>query len=238
MGVATLDPGARILVLDDDVEDAEAAAGTLRDADFRADSLSDNAAGLSVDSFLADVCAGYDALVCDHVLSRDRRFGFTGAELVSRANQRTDRPLPAVLLTSHRGTDQTGSISRWLSGIPAVVDKPELTDGIVPALDYTVRELRGDFSEERRCFLTPIEVLEVFTTGEVKRARVVVVGWHMQKSVWMPLEPALAATGLNAAQLEGRWLEAKVNCNAKRPDDLYYRDITIAPDLPEDWFTS
>ncbi|WP_424642863.1 response regulator [Embleya sp. AB8] len=236
--MATLNPGARVLVLDDDGEDAEAAAGALLDADFAAVPLSENADGLDVDAFLAHVCRGFDALVCDHVLSGARRFGFTGAELVSRANQRPGRPLPAVLLTSHRGTDQTGSISRWLSGIPAVVDKPDLTDGIVPALDYTVRELRGDFSEERRCFLTPIEVLEVFTTNEVKRARVVVVGWHMQKSVWMPLEPALAATGLKAGELEGRWLEAKVNCNAKRPDDLYYRDITIAPDLPEDWFTS
>ncbi|GAA4945559.1 hypothetical protein GCM10023205_01520 [Yinghuangia aomiensis] len=235
MALATLAPGARVLVLDDDEYDAEAAVCALEDAEFDATALSRNERGVGVDEFLATECAEFDALVCDHVLNSSAWFGFAGAELVSRANSRPGRPLPAVLVTSHRNTDETGAISRWRAGIPVVVDKPDLTEEIVPALEYTVRELRGEFREERRRFTTPIEVLDVFDGPGPRQARVVVVGWHLTKSVYMPLDPVLEATGLRPHELRGRWLEAKVNCYATRADDLYYTDIVVAPDMPAEF---
>lgn len=227
-----------MLVLDDVPDDAVTATRPLEDEGFRAEPVSEVDPSLDADAFLATLVGRYDALVCDHVLKGRRHVSFTGAELVSKANSRPQHDMPAVLITSHINTDETGSIHRWLAGIPAIVDKTDLADGLVPALEYTQDELCGRFSEERRTFATPIEVLEVQPHGEVPRAKVVVVGWRIDTSVWMPLPPVLEETGLSASELPGRWLEANVNCYAKNPQDLYYRNITLAPTLPESWLTA
>lgn len=84
---------------------------------------------------------------------------------------------------------------------------------------------------ESRRFPTPVEVLAV----DGDRAHVVVVGWHIARSVAVPLAPLLEAAGLTAAELPGRWLEATANCHARDAADLVLTDITIAPNLPAGW---
>jgi CheY-like chemotaxis protein len=231
----TLEEGSAILVVDDDPRDAKSMTHPLLDAGFRTSTISDFDPTLEADAFLAQLGDQYQALVADHILSGRSTVRFTGAELVSKANRRPQRPLPAVLISSHVQTDQTGSIRRWREGIPVVIEKSDLSETIVEALDYTVSELSGSVSRERRAFATPIEILDVIPDGEVPTAKVIVVGWRIATSVWMPLQPILEATGLEAGQLPGRWLEADVNCHALEAADLYYRNITLAPDLPEGW---
>ncbi|WP_055588669.1 hypothetical protein [Peterkaempfera griseoplana] len=80
-------------------------------------------------------------------------------------------------------------------------------------------------------FPTPVEVRAV----EGDQAHVVVVGWHIARSIGVPLAPILEATGLTAARLPGRWLEAEANCYAEHAEDLVLSGITIAPDLPVGW---
>ncbi len=224
-----------VVVVDDDPMDARAWTHPLVDAGFQTDTITNIDPGLDAESFLSIIASKYDALVCDHILSGRRSVKFTGAELVSKANRRGERPLPAVLISSHVQTDQTGSIRRWREGIPVVVDKSELSETVVEALGYTIDELSGKVSRERRAFTTPIEVLDVETRSEVPSAKVIVVGWRIATSVWMPLQPILDATGLTADQLRGRWLEADVNCHASEASELFYRNIALAPDLPEGW---
>lgn len=231
----TLQDGALVLVVDDDERDAKAMTHPLLDAGFRTEVISEFNPTQNADSFLAELGDRYQALVADHVLSGRSTVPFTGAELVSKANRRSQHPLPGVLTSSHVKTDQTGSIRRWREGIPVVLEKSDLSESIVEALDYTVDELLGKISRERRAFATPIEILEVLPDVEVPVAKVIVVGWRIATSVWMPLQPILDATGLMANQLPGRWLEADVNCHAKDDADLYYRNIILAPDLPEGW---
>ncbi|MET8000930.1 hypothetical protein [Nonomuraea glycinis] len=62
------------------------------------------------------------------------------------------------------------------------------------------------------------------------------VGWKITTPVLMPLEPICAATGLEPEQLPGTWLVADVNCYARNPADLYFRNITLAPSPDEEWF--
>jgi CheY-like chemotaxis protein len=235
MSVMTLHEGASVVVIDDDERDARTMTNPLRDAGFQTEIISQFDPRQDADSFLAQLGNQYSALVCDHVLSGKSSVPFTGAELVSKANRRAQRPLPAVLISSHVQTDQTGSIRRWREGIPVVLEKSDLSDSIVEALDYTLKELSGNVSRERRAFATPIEILEVLPDIEVPVAKVIVVGWRIATSVWMPLQPILDATGLRPEQLPGRWLEADVNCYAKEDSDLYYRNVILAPDLPEGW---
>jgi CheY-like chemotaxis protein len=231
----TLEEGSTVLVIDDDARDAKSMTHPLLDAGFQTSVISDFDPTQDADSFLSQLGDQYDALVCDHVLSGRSTVRFTGAELVSKANRRALHPIPAVLISSHVQTDQTGSIRRWREGIPVVLEKSDLSETIVEALDYTVDELSGKISRERRAFATPIEILDVIPDGEVPTAKVIVVGWRIATSVWMPLQPILDATGLKSAELPGRWLEAEVNCHAPDAVDLYYRNIVLAPDLPEEW---
>ena len=235
MEALTLAEGASVLIADDDPRDAQSVADPLQDAGYRTTIITDFDPHQDADTFLASVIDEYDALVCDHILSGRTAVRFTGAELVSKANLHREHPLPAVLISSHANTDQTGAIHRWREGIPKVVDKSDFSDVVVEAIDFTLAELSGKFTRERRTFATPIEVLDVMPTGEVPQARVIVVGWRIATSVWMPLEPILRATGLKPDNLKGRWLEAEVNCHAKNAADLYYRNISIAPELPEGW---
>lgn len=224
-----------MLVADDDPRDARSVADPLEDAGYRTTIITSFDPHQDADAFLASLLGKYDALVCDHILSGRSRVRFTGAELVSKANLHADNPLPAVLISSHANTDQKGAIHRWREGIPKVVDKSDFSDVVVEAIDFTLAELSGKFARERRTFATPIEVLDVVPGGEVPQARVIVVGWRIATSVWMPLDPIVSATRLQPDELRGRWLEADVNCHAKDAADLYYRNITLAPDLPEGW---
>jgi hypothetical protein len=84
---------------------------------------------------------------------------------------------------------------------------------------------------EQRAFPTPIEVLNV--NGD--SAQVIVVGWNITQPVTVPIGLLTTSTGLALHELAGRWLEATVNCHAKRAEDLVITDVTLAPDLPDGW---
>ncbi|WP_449060836.1 hypothetical protein [Planomonospora algeriensis] len=234
MSTLTLSPGASVVVVDDDPRDARSWTYPLQDAGYQTVTISDFDPSQNAEAFLAQLSGHFDALVCDHMLSGRSAVPFTGAELVCKAN-RAPQPIPAVLISSHVQTDQTGSILRWREGIPAVVDKSEMSESVLDALSFTIDELSGMVVRERRAFTTPIEVLEVHAQNEAPKAKVIVVGWRIETSVWMPLQPILDATGLAADQLAGRWLEADVNCYARDASELFFRDIVLAPALPEGW---
>ncbi|WP_411116491.1 response regulator [Streptomyces sp. 058-1L] len=238
MSVRLLSEGSSVVVIDDDVNDAASLIPTLEDAGFRAEMITQFTPGQDADAFLASLGDRYDAVVCDHILAGRGNVRFTGAELVCKANRRAGTPLPAVLISSHVNTEQNGAILRWREGIPSVVDKTDASDEVVEALQYTLDELAGNLARERRAFATPIEVLEVQPGGEEPKAKVVVVGWKIDSSVWMPLGPIEEATGLGPEELCGQWLEAEVNCYAKDASDLFYRNIILAPDLPQEWLSA
>ena len=224
------------VVVDDDAQDARAYARVLQDAGFTTDTISQFDASQDADSFLADLVDRYDALLCDHVLrGKSINAKFTGAELVCKANRHPQRPLPAVLISSHIHTDQS-SIRDWREGIPQLIDKSAAGEAVLlNALDVTIAELDGTVSPTRRPFKTPIEVIDVSPRGEAPFATVVVVGWQIDTKVKMPLRLILQAIDLKPDELVGRWLEADVNCHAPDPEDLFYRNIELAPALPDGW---
>ncbi|MEZ0064319.1 CheY-like chemotaxis protein [Streptacidiphilus sp. MAP12-20] len=229
----TLPRGASIVIADDDRRDAMTAGHRLQDAGYDTTLITEFDPLMDADAFLASLAGKYDALICDYLLSSHGRVGFTGAEVVSKANLRSGAPLPSVLISSHIKPGQQGAISRWRKGIPQVVAKADLDEEILPAIGYTLAELKGSYTRERRAFPTPIEVLEVVAKGEARRARVVVVGWNIHAPVWMPLDPILEETGLRPESLVGQWLEADVNCYASKAEDLYYGNIILSPDFPQ-----
>jgi len=96
------------------------------------------------------------------------------------------------------------------------------------ALRPVTRRVRD---HKARAFPTPIEVLSIDAAADT--ASVIVVGWHLTRPVEFPLDPIVAATGIAAEALPGRWLEAVVNCYAADARELVFHGIALAPDLPE-----
>jgi len=224
-----------ILVVDDELQAAESIARFLRKVGgLEAEPLGDLDQFPDAESLVEYAATRFDALICDHVLQAKSQVRFTGAEVVSKANHRLAGPLPAVLITSHYGTDQTGTIPFYRAGIPAWVPKGAQLDQINQALHDAVEEIRGVKPRGRRAFPTPIEVIDVSVGGEAPTALVVVVGWQIDQEIHMPLKLITEATGLDPAALPGMWLEAHVNCHARTADELFYENIVIAPPLPDE----
>lgn len=236
-GMEGLPPGSRIAVVDDDRDDAATGSRVLVDLGFRAEPISDIDPTQTADEFLEKLRRDFDAVVADHILSGHGRVSFTGAELICKGNKGGATPFPGVLMSSHVNTDETHAIVRWRSGIPALVDKGELEDRLLEALELTVDELEGRIARERRAITTPIEILDISDRSETPTAKVIVVGWKIATSVLMPLDLITKATDLEPRQLPGTWLEADVNCYAKDPADLFFRNIKLAPPLDEERFS-
>jgi CheY-like chemotaxis protein len=226
----------KIAVVDDVRTDAETYARQYRNKGFDTKSIFEFDPQQSADAFLDMLIAEQiDALVCDLVLQSTAQAAFNGAELVSKANLRQNGPLPALLISSHEGTAETWQIHYWREGIPRVLQKRDVYDHGLDALADTVTEARGSVPRERRAFGTPIKVLEVFPGGQAPTAKVVVSGWDINEPVTMPLTLITEATGLLPEQLKEVWLEAEVNLYARNASELFYRDIVVAPELPEGW---
>ena len=225
----------RVLVVDDEIQAARSIVRFLdKVGGYQATFLEDLDQFEDAASLVEYAAPQFDALICDHVLQAGSQVRFTGAEVVSRANLRPTQPLPAVLITSHYGTDQTGTIPYFRSGIPAWVPKGADLKQINQALHDALDEIRGVKPRWRRTFTTPIEVIGVSPDGEAPTASVVVVGWQIDQEIPMPLRLIIEATGLEPQALPGVWLEADVNCHARFADELFYENITIAPPLADE----
>lgn len=234
--VSAMLEGLRLAFVDDDKSDADTYARRYSRKGMITKKFTQFDPAQSADEFL-DMLMGeeFDALVCDLVLQSTQPVGFNGAELVSKANLRPGRKLPSLLISSHEGTDETWPIRYWREGIPCVLQKRDVWDHGIEALEAAILEASGKVSRERRAFATPVRVLEVFPDGHAPTAKVIVSGWDSAEVVSMPLRLITDAIDIPVAELAGRWLEAEVNCYAEHWSELFYRNISLAPELPEGW---
>ncbi|QKW07006.1 hypothetical protein HUT18_11925 [Streptomyces sp. NA04227] len=102
------------------------------------------------------------------------------------------------------------------------------TINLLPAITELGRTYLAALDDER--FTTPVEVLEV--DKQARTASVVVVGWHLEKSVTVLMDQVTTDTGLDVAELSGRWLEAEANCHVSDVDRLVLTGFRDAPALP------
>lgn len=221
-------PGARVAVVDDVDDAAEATSELLMDAGFvpiRIDLVSDVAA------LVDDIVAQGRAAVCDHRLDRFHGARYDGAQVAALVHQ---RGLPSVVLTTFASIDGSRSIRRWRDQIPVVLHRGrgDSPDELREALHQSSRELAGKFAEDRQAHRTVIRVEQV---EDLDLALVYVSAWNPYEAVQVPAMMVSDATGIPIDQLPGRRFLADVNIRAEDADDLYFRDITLAPDLPPTW---
>lgn len=234
-GLSRLPVGATIAVIDDDPEEVFATSMVLEDAGFEAKSF--ELKREPMEDLLQRVASSSIALVCDHRLNGRVHIPFSGAELVHRANLQFH--LPSVLSSTYVSRDQGTSIRKWRDGIPCLLGKDEQSpDSLRSALAITIAELEGRVTRSRIGFPAVIEVLEVQERGESPSIVAIVPAWKPSTSVEIPLEIIQCDIQIAASDLSGAWLEAEVNCHAEEERDLFFRNFSLAPDLPSDWMTA
>ncbi|MGW3445605.1 hypothetical protein [Streptomyces sp. NPDC001076] len=69
---------------------------------------------------------------------------------------------------------------------------------------------------------------------KTRTAKVVVIGWHMDREVTVLADFLAQAVGLKLADLPGRYLDVKVNLGVADPDDLVLTRIQMPEQITED----
>ncbi|CAL9510269.1 hypothetical protein SUDANB32_03610 [Streptomyces sp. enrichment culture] len=234
-GLSRLRTGATIAVIDDDPEEVFATSMVLEDAGFEARPFELKREPL--EDLLQRVASSSVALVCDHRLNGRENIPFSGAELVHRANLQFH--LPSVLSSTYVSRDQGTSIRKWRDGIPCLLGKDEQSpESLRSALAITIAELEGRVTRSRIAFPAVIEVVEVQQHGESPSVVAIVPAWRPSTSVEIPVDIIQRDVKISVSDLPGTWLEAEVNCHAEEERDLFFRNFSLAPDLPSDWMSA
>ncbi|MHC3451447.1 hypothetical protein [Streptomyces prasinus] len=234
-GLSRLPQGATVAVIDDDPEEVFATTMVLEDAGFRVTDF--ELRREPIDALLERVARSSVALVCDHRLNGRENIPFSGAEIVHRANLRHN--LPAVLSSTYVSRDQGTSIRKWRDGIPCLLGKDEQTpESLRSALAITIAELEGRVTRSRVAFPAVIEIVEVQHLGEFPSVVAIVPAWKPSTSVEIPIDIIKRDIEIEMGELSGKWLEAEVNCHAEKERDLFFKNFSLAPDLPSDWMSA
>lgn len=223
--------GSRVAVVDDDPEEAYATGMVLRLAGYEPVEISPQRE--AAECMLRRVTDNCVAAVLDHRLNGKINVPFDGAELASLASQ---RGFPAVLSSTYISRDQATTIRLRRAEIPCLLDKDEQSAEVIQsAFEAIVAEFHGDVPRARLALPTVIEVLGVHANEEMPTAEVLVPAWRPSVAIQLPAGLITEGTGLALRELRNRWVEAEVNCHAERERDLFFKNFSLSPELPEDW---
>lgn len=223
--------GSRVAVVDDDPEEAYATGMVLRLAGYEPVEISpEREAPERMLRRVTDSCVG---AVFDHRLNGRINVPFDGAELASLACR---KGFPAVLSSTYISRDQATTIRLRRAEIPCLLDKDEQSaETIQSAFEAIVAEFHGNVPRARIALPAVIEVLGVHVNEEMPTAEVLVPAWRPSVAIQLPAELMTRDTGISLRNLPSRWLEADVNCHAERERDLFFKNFSYSPELPNHW---
>jgi hypothetical protein len=204
-------------VIDDDPGARESYGWTLQDADVEPRPEIGPLGSLA--TFVRTAKTRWDAALCDHHLRIHNYATFDGAQLASALNKAN---IPAVLCTRWEDA-QLDLIRRYRDNIPVLLQLEDLNpDSFVDALEFTVNEMQGKFSEQRRLWRTQIHIADVGVGEQKEFFYVDLPGWTSDKVIRLrkaDLEPEVA----QLLRVDARW-HAKVNVGAEDAWELYFRE--------------
>lgn len=228
-----IEPGSRIAVVDDSLDDMRRTSILLEDAEFEPVAIKPPFDTL--DSLLQVVVEKASGLVCDHRLSHGAAVPFTGAQVVAASNR---RHIPAVLITGYADLDEQTSIRRWRSSIPCMLRKRFDPEAIDRALQIAHREQLVGPAPDRVAHRTVVRVLRVDQIGAERIVEVIVVAWDPVDAVILPADIITSRVGLSAETLPGMRFMANVNIHAKNSEELFFDGFEVAPKVPNEWLSS
>ncbi|WP_019061780.1 hypothetical protein [Streptomyces prunicolor] len=144
----------------------------------------------------------------------------------------TEQPLPKaaeVVLRALAGGESFQDPTEELRGLRA----RRYADGNDEAWRITLlgRRYLAALDEPRYTSAVHVNSVDVKT----RTAKVVVLGWHMEKEVTVLADQLGNAVDLPLTELPGRYLDVKVNLVAADPDDLVLTRIQMPEQITEDY---
>jgi hypothetical protein len=169
--------------------------------------------------YAAGAAARLDAVLCDQHLRVHNYAKFDGAQLAAALYE---RDVPAVLCTRW-GPAHLDLIRPYRDRVPALVRWDDLhPDRFIQALELTIRELRGDFTQQRRPWRTQVHIADVGVDDQQEFFYVDLPAWTSDEVI--RLRKADLPAGLREQlRPDARW-HAQANIGAEDASELYFRD--------------
>jgi hypothetical protein len=170
-----------------------------------------------LDDFVRRAQGRLDAVLCDHHLRIRNYSTFDGAQLAAALYEVN---VPAVLCTRWEDA-QLDLIRPYRDRVPALVQSDDFNPDVFRgALTLTIRELRGEYSQQRRLWRTQVHIVDVGADDQKEFFYVDLPAWTSDKVIRLrkaDLGPELASK----LQIDARW-HAQVNIGAEDSWELYF----------------
>lgn len=166
-----------------------------------------------------------DGFICDFHLNSAKYSPVNGDVIVSGLYE---RKVPAVLCSKDANTAH--SVRRFRHSIPRILTARDFTpESVVEAFSVCISEFSGNFSKDRRPWDTLIRFEELISDGgDVARALIAVPGWDYKTLLEIEIaREDIRFYGEIINSLRKGLIfrcKAKVNLDAKVPDDLYVKE--------------
>lgn len=226
-----LSKGSTIAIIDDEADERDRLSESVEDADFEPLQID---LPLGIDELISSIVSSSSAAVCDLRLTKYANVQYWGSEVVARLNEMN---VPAVLISSGVNAKTNMDVRKWRSGIPKLITRQEGSDpeSLTDALDIAYRELKLDFTPERKPYRTVVRIARIEQEPSGAVADVVSIGWNPDREVKVPLSVFIDDVGDLALDVEDERFIADVNIYALDDGDLYFRNIHRAPEIPGEW---
>jgi len=204
-------------VIDDNPEARQSYEWTLQDANV--ETIGEAGPLGELQEFVGRAVNRLDAVLCDHHLRIRNYSTFDGAQLAAALYEAS---IPAVLCT--RWEDAHLDLIRpYRDRVPALIQWEDLDpDTFVDALALTIREIKGEFSEQRRTWRTQVHIADVGVDEQNEFFYVDLPGWTSDKVIRLR-KADLGAELANQLKVDARW-HARVNIGTEDAWELYFRD--------------
>lgn len=217
--------GTTVAIVDDDADEAEMAVLEVVEAGFQPFVISKGSHYDAVEDLVAVIEEEAQAAVCDHRLRTRGLANFEGAELAAKL---FDLGIPNVLITQFL-MDSGVSIRRHRDKIPVLLSRAEVdSSSIKKGLRRCLAEIKGEVTPERKPHRSLVRVEEVREEAGETVVDAVVLNWNPHQAVRFPR--ALVPEHLHSALGPDVWLLAGVNVGAEKSEDLFFKDVSLAPE--------
>lgn len=221
--------GTRVAIVDDDADEAEMAVMEVVEAGFEPFVISKGRHYDAVDELAAVIQEHAQAAICDHRLRPRGLANFDGAQLAAKL---FDLKIPNLLITQFL-MDAGVSIRQYRAKIPVLLSRAEVnSSSIKQGLQRCVSEMKGEVISERKPHQSLVRVEEVREEAGEAVVDAVVLNWNPHQAVRFPR--VLVPEHLHPALGPDVWLLAMVNVGADKPEDLFFKDMSLAPEPDPD----
>ncbi|NJM66743.1 MAG: hypothetical protein HC851_14315 [Acaryochloris sp. RU_4_1] len=219
----------KIVIIDDDKDLAETASWAVEEAGYEPVLIVEGFFK-AIDDLVSEIPEDVYGVLCDHRLGKSSPASFYGSDLVAALY---DRKIPALLETQFYDMDSDVSIRRYRHKIPVLLDRDNVDASTIESgMQTCLLELNGTVSSDRKPYRNIVRLVDISQESGEEVIDAIIPGWNPHKAVRLP-SSLIHEWILDFQPMIGTRLIANVNSGAENPEDLYFTDFEIAPELEE-----